>query len=93
MGFPTPKYDRIAIRRCPGDVADADAAGRTGPIIDDDRLSERCAHLLGQYPGGSIARSASRKGNDDRDWTRRIGLRKRTITGRQESAQNNAENT
>ena len=47
-------------------------AGATGPIIDDDRLSDAFGDLLAEEAHHDIRAAAGRKRNDDRDRMRRV---------------------
>ena len=54
------------------DLADADGACRAGEIFDNDRLSERLAHWIGDHPGQDVGCAAGGKRHDDGDWPGRI---------------------
>jgi hypothetical protein len=52
----------------------AEAALAAGAVLDDDRLLEGGAQVLGDEPGGRIARAAGREREHDADGlTRRLG--------------------
>ena len=66
---------RVAVGRSARDPADADAAARAADVLDHERLAERCSHALHQEPRQRVHRPARGKRHDQRDRTRRIGLR------------------
>ena len=77
MGVPLADVDRVAIRRGARDTTDRDRAAGAADILDDDALSERRAHALGQNARGDIGRAAGRERNDQGDLLVRIVLRLR----------------
>jgi hypothetical protein len=66
---------RVAICRRPRGTADAEAPVRTSHILDNDGLTKRCPHPLGQQACNRVQRPARGERHDDRDGPRRIGLR------------------
>src|SRR5262249_4986409 len=77
MRLPVADADGVAIRRSAGDSTHADAAACTRYILDDHGLAEGYAHVLGKDARERIGGPARRIRHDDRDWPRRIGLRRR----------------
>jgi hypothetical protein len=65
---------RIAVGRRARDAARADASRRTGDVFDDDRLTERPLHALGNDAGEYIGRPARRERHDHRDRADRESL-------------------
>ena len=63
---------RVAVGRRVRDLADADGAGRAGEIFDNDRLSERLAHRIGDHPRQNVGGAAGGERHDDRDRPGRI---------------------
>ena len=57
----------VAIRRRLRDEPAADAAAGAGAILDDDRLTQWPANLLGNQPRDEIGRAARADRNDDLD--------------------------
>jgi len=55
-------------------MANADGAGGAGPVVDDDRLLEALAQVLGQAPGKSIGLAAGGPGHDDVNFLGRPGF-------------------
>ena len=51
---------RVAVGRRLGHQVGADVAARAGTVLDDDRLAQRAAHLLGQHAGHGVERAAGR---------------------------------
>ena len=50
--------DGVAVGRGAGDPADADAAAGAAQVLDDDRLAETRAHVLGNKPRQRIGHAA-----------------------------------
>jgi hypothetical protein len=48
--------ERVAIGPRAGDATDPDVASRAADVLDNDRLSERCLHVLGQNARERISR-------------------------------------
>src|SRR5262245_62229167 len=48
MRVPEAQTDRVAIRSRTGDAADSNAAVRSAHVFNDDRLTKRCSHPLGE---------------------------------------------
>src|SRR6185437_8599632 len=72
---PLAENERVAVGRGMRDAADADAAGRAGDVLDDERLAQRPAHMVAHDARQSVDRAAGRKGRDQGDRPRRIGVR------------------
>jgi hypothetical protein len=79
MGVPLADVDGVTVGRGAREPADADRAAGAADILDDHRLAERRAHLVGQDARGDVGRSAWRERHDQRDRSRReiIGVRGR----------------
>ena len=54
------------------DLADPDGACRTREIFNNNRLSERLAHRIGDHPCQDVGCAAGRKRHDDGDRSGRI---------------------
>ena len=67
----------VPIRRCACDSTHADATARTGHILDNDRLTERRPHMLGQDACERVCGTARRERHDNGDGARWIDLRPR----------------
>ena len=69
--------DRVAVRRCVGDLAGADGAAAAGiATFDDDLLAERDTHLIGDRARHDVVGAARRQRNDQRDRPVRIVVRR-----------------
>ena len=79
MGVPLPDVDRVAVGRGAREAADADRAAGAADILDNHRLAERSAHLVGHDARGDVGRSARRERHDQRDRARGkiVGMRGR----------------
>jgi len=76
-------HQEIAVRRRVLDRDRGDIAGRTGAILDDDRLLERLGRLAGDQPHHDVGAAAWRERDQDRDRTRRIVVGARGRSERQ----------
>jgi hypothetical protein len=61
--------DRIAIRPRASDPADSYDPVRSGDVFDDDRLSQRTSHPLGNYTPEHICGATRRVWHDHGYWT------------------------
>src|SRR5690348_16086637 len=89
---PMADADRVTIRCRMGDSPNPDGTVRTRDVFDDDRLTKRASHALRHDTGDGVSRPARRKGNDDRDWTRRIDLRRCAADTMQHHGENEWKN-
>jgi hypothetical protein len=88
VGEPAAEAERIAVRRRARDPPHADAAaGAARHIFDHHRLTQRHAHAVGDDAADRIEGAAGRERNDDRDWPRRINLRRGGARGQQQSSE------
>jgi hypothetical protein len=76
--------ERVAVGRGGRDPAAADHAARAADILNDQRLPERLAHLLGDDARDHVARPAGRERHDDVDGAGGVVLR---VQGRWSSDQ------
>src|SRR5215469_6192228 len=67
--------ERIAVRGCPHRRLGADIATRTGPVLDDELLTEPFCQPFAHHASDDIRPSAGRIWDDDAHRPRRIGLR------------------
>ena len=67
MGAEKAEFEGVAVGSRAGDAPGAHGAGRAGDILDDDGLTERSAHRLGDDAGHGIERPAGRERHDDGD--------------------------
>jgi hypothetical protein len=74
VGVPLADVEGVAVRRRARDAADADAAAGAANILDDDGLTQRHPHALGEDAGDGIRRPARGERHDHGDWARGIGL-------------------
>jgi hypothetical protein len=61
MRRPIAENDRVAIGRGMRDPAGADAAGRAGYVFDDNGLTKRVLHALGQNTRQRVPRPTGRE--------------------------------
>src|SRR5436305_12481100 len=71
------KDDCVAVWRCAGDAACADATARTTHVLDDNWLPKRSPHGLGQHARNYIGGAARSIWYYYCYWSRRISLRLR----------------
>src|SRR5262245_58512894 len=81
---PDANRKRIAVRRRASDPAGAKTAGSAANIFNDDGLTERRPHMLGQRACTQIQRTACGEWHHDRNWFRGIGLRPSNMRHRRE---------
>src|SRR6516165_4707116 len=72
-----PDRKRIAVRRRTDRAGDAERAGRTSDILDDDRLPQYCPRSFAEEPRQRVGGAACRERNDHGDRSRRVVLRAR----------------
>ena len=72
MRAPNAEAERVSVRRRACDPADANAPRRAAHVLDDDRLTQRHLHVLGDDAGDRVERSAGGGRYDDLNWSRRI---------------------
>src|SRR5215831_2892860 len=77
MRLPMADADGVTIGRCARDTAHADAPARTGHILDNYRLTERCPHMLGEDTCESVRGAARWERHDNGEGARWIDLRAR----------------
>ncbi|MNS82909.1 hypothetical protein D3C72_1166690 [compost metagenome] len=64
--------DRVAIGRCLGHHIRADHAGRARAVLDDDRLAQALAHVVGERAGDDVGGAARGEWQDEGD--RAVGV-------------------
>src|SRR5262245_55075730 len=77
MRLPMADADGVTIGRCARDTAHADAPARTGHILDNYRLTERCPHMLGEDACEGVRGAARWERHDNGEGARWIDLRAR----------------
>src|SRR5262245_48550770 len=91
MRYPMADADGVTIGRCARDTAHADAPARTGHILDNYRLTERCPHMLGEDTCEGIRRPARWERHDNGEGARWIDLRPRGERPRRHAAEQRDE--
>src|SRR5262245_47582218 len=91
MRYPMADADGVTIGRCARDTAHADAPARTGHILDNYRLTERCPHMLGEDTCESVRGAARWERHDNGEGARWIDLRARRERPRRRAAQQRDE--
>src|SRR5262249_5295506 len=77
MRLPMADADGVTIGRCARDTAHADAPPRTGHILDNYTLTERCPHMLGEDTCEGVRGAARWERHDNGEGARWIDLRAR----------------
>ncbi len=75
VGVPLADVDGVAVGRGAREPPDRDAAAGAADVFDDHRLAEDRPHPLGHDARDHVGRAARRERHDQRDRTRRVGLR------------------
>src|SRR5215510_8854085 len=75
MRLPMADADDVTIGRCARDTAHADAPARTGHILDNYGLTERCPHMLGEDTCEGVRGAARWERHDNGEGARWIDLR------------------
>ena len=85
------EQDRVAVRRGHLHRLGADQAGRARLVVDDDRLAEQLAELVGDHAADEVGGAAGRERHHHAHRLVRIGLRQRggTAHRRQDAARRN----
>src|SRR5262249_42986515 len=74
MRTPVADAERVAISCRTGDTTDSDAPVRTSHVLNDNRLTERRAHMLCDDASDNIRRTARGVGHNHCDGPRWIAL-------------------